>query len=246
MSTGLDHACGITTAGETYCWGYNANGQLGDGTTADSPVPVRVSGGVVFESVAAGSRGTCGLTASGVAYCWGYNGNGNVGDSTFTNTTAPVAVSGGLTFTSLSAGAGHRCAVAATDEAYCWGLNRDGQLGNGRFFSDKNTPTLVSGGLAFQSVSAGADHSCGVTTTARAYCWGFNSEGSLGNGTFFPDLNEPSEVSGGLDFEFVTAGAIYSCGVTTTGEAYCWGDNSTGSLGDGSILSSNVPVLVGG
>src|SRR5439155_51778 len=81
--------------GADYCWGRNAEGQLGIGSTANSSVPVSVAGGLTLTALAAGSLHTCGLTSTGTAYCWGNNVDGRLGDGSTTNSTTPVAVSGG-------------------------------------------------------------------------------------------------------------------------------------------------------
>ena len=84
--------CGVTSAGEAHCWGGNGRGQLGDGTTIDKNVPVRVSGGLSFMSLSAGSNYVCGVTTTGEAYCWGNNSDGQLGDGTTTTRLTPVRV----------------------------------------------------------------------------------------------------------------------------------------------------------
>ncbi len=94
VSGGTLHTCGLTAGGDAYCWGFNDNGALGDGTTTQRLTPVLVSGGLSFASLSAGGGHTCGLTAGGDAYCWGFNDNGQLGDGTTTNRFTPVRVIG--------------------------------------------------------------------------------------------------------------------------------------------------------
>ena len=181
------HSCGLTTARAAYCWGSNSSGKLGNGTDPGSVVtsnlPVAVSGGLTFQSVSAGGPHGCGVTTAGAAYCWGGGDDGQLGDGTTTGSNVPVAVSGGLTFQSVSASRGrHSCGVTTAGAAYCWGSGEMGKLGNGTN-TDSDVPVAVSGGLTFQSVSAGVAHSCGVTTAGAAYCWGNGVRGRLGHGT---------------------------------------------------------------
>ena len=183
VSAGSHHNCGVTTAGAAYCWGSNGYGGLGNGTSTTSNVPVPVSGSLTFASVSAGDQYSCGVTTAGAAYCWGYNGHGELGDGTNTASNVPVAVSGSHSFASASTGLYHSCGVTTAGAAYCWGSNGFGALGNGTGTTTSNVPVPVSGSLNLASVSAGDSFSCGVTTAGAAYCWGYNEEGGLGNGT---------------------------------------------------------------
>jgi len=261
VSVGESHACAVTTAGTAYCWGANYGGELGNGTTTSSATPVLVSGGLAFTSVSAGYLHTCGLTTGGTAYCWGTNDYGESGaDTTATVITTPAPVSGGLTFAQVSAGARHTCGVTIRGAAYCWGLNASGELGNGTTtgpqqcslpsgFSSpcSRIPVAVADDVSFARVNGGFDVTCAVATNGAAYCWGYNGAGALGNGTT-ADSPIPAQVSGGLTFATVSPGfgEFHSCGLTTGGAAYCWGDNYSGELGTGTSTSSTTPVLVSG
>jgi len=94
LTAGVGRTCGVTQAGEAYCWGRNDYGQLGTGSTTPASIPMAVSGGLSFSALATGGNHTCGLTMSGAAYCWGNNAVGQLGDGTTTNSAIPVAVAG--------------------------------------------------------------------------------------------------------------------------------------------------------
>src|SRR5439155_1217374 len=178
----------VATGGAAYCWGYNANGQLGDGTTTNQLTPTPVTGGQTFASVnAAGVPNsnqsyTCGVTSSGAAYCWGYNFYGQLGDGTQTQRLVPTAVVGGLTFAAVSVGVAHTCGVTTSGAAYCWGYNTFGTLGDGTT-TRRLVPNTVAAVHTFADARASRYHTCGVTTSGAAYCWGLNSSGELGDGT---------------------------------------------------------------
>ena len=208
---------------------------------------------IEFASVGAGSSFSCGLTTLGAAYCWGYIGQLRDGTTYWVGGT-PVPVSGDLSFTALTTGTGHSCGLAASGTARCWGSNNFAQLGQGVASLDFSwSPGQeVIGGLSFTTVTAGGQHTCSLTASGSAYCWGSNFEGQLGIGrlTTNPEGSrvafEPLPVTGGLTFTAVSAGNWHSCGLTTSGAAFCWGSNFYGQLGDGSTSSTLSPQAVSG
>jgi alpha-tubulin suppressor-like RCC1 family protein len=231
------HLCGLTATGAAYCWGANTYGQLGDGTTTDKLEPTRVVGGLSFAAISAGILHTCGVTTTGVGYCWGVN-SGSIGDGTTTDRIVPTPVAGGLTFRQISVGFYYTCGVTTAGQAYCWGGNA--------YFNYTTRPIPIDLGLTFASVSASWTHTCGLATNGTVYCWGNNQVGQLGDGTTKGRQNL-IPVAGGLTFITVSSGNDgYSCGVTTSGSAYCWGLNAYGQLGDGTTANKLVPTVVSG
>jgi alpha-tubulin suppressor-like RCC1 family protein len=243
VTAGGFHTCGVTSAGAAYCWGYNALGELGNGTATDHHSPVAVSGGLTFTEVSAGYYHTCGVTPAGAAYCWGYNASGQLGNGTTTDSDIPVAVAGGLTFAGIAAGYDHTCGVTPTGLAYCWGDNYFGPLGDGST-TNRFSPVAVSGGLTLAAVTAGYTHTCGLTPAGAAYCWGYNNYGQVGDGTT-TSRTTPVAVAGGLTFAAINTVYDHTCGVTPAGAAYCWGRNDFGQLGSDTQTEGPVPVSGG-
>ena len=232
---GFSHTCALTAAGGVMCWGSNSHGQLGNNSTTDSPTPVQVSGltsGV--NAIAAGGAHTCALTDAGAVLCWGLNENGQLGNGSLTNRWTPVQVNGITSgATSITAGHSHTCAVVG-GAAKCWGYGLDGQLGTGTQ-DDSGVPIQVVGltnGVA--SITAGQHFTCAVTVGGAAKCWGTNEYGELGIGTQTPWELSPVQVSGLTSgIVGVAAGWYHACAVTNAGAVLCWGNNSSGELGDG-------------
>lgn len=167
VTAGRGQVCALTASGAAYCWGDNADGQLGDGTTSTRMSPTAVVGGHTFVALAAGYDHTCGVASDSIAYCWG--AGGALGGSP--TSWIPVAVAGNLKFATISGGVHYSCALTTAGLAYCWGSNWIGQLGDGTTI-DRTAPTPVAGGHVFKAVDVGYTSSCGITTAGVAYCWG--------------------------------------------------------------------------
>ena len=193
-----------------------------------------------FRQLSAGYRHTCGITTDNRAYCWGDNFNGGLGDGTTQYRTTPVAVSGGLRFLQVSGGLNYTCGVTTDFKAYCWGQNTYGKLGDGSA-TRRLAPAAVFGTRRFRQVDAGLHHTCGVTTAGIGYCWGNNIWGQLGDGSTFNQRQRPVPIAGGLLFLRVIAGGTHTCGLTRDNQAYCWGDNSSGQIGDGTTTNRWAP-----
>jgi len=267
IAAGVETTCALDSAGAAYCWGWGGYGELGDGSFANSAVPVAVDtsgvlAGKTLTQIVEGNGYTCALDSAGAAYCWGYDLVGQLGDGSTTNSSVPVAVDTGgalaaKTLTQISAGFyDHTCALDSTGAAYCWGGNEGGKLGDGTY-TDSSVPVAVdtSGVLAGKTLtqlSAGYAHTCALDSAGAAYCWGDNELGQLGAGTgggsTVPVAVDTSGVLAGRVFTQISAGGDDACVLDSDGAAYCWGDNSCGELGqgdasDGGIYCPATPVV---
>ncbi len=242
-----NHACALVNGG-VQCWGYNFSGELGDGSSAASDVPVQVSGltsGV--EAIAAGYVDACALLTGG-AQCWGNDSYGEVGNGEATenaiSTPTPVLGLSGMV-QAIATGGLHTCALVQGG-VECWGYNYGGDLGNGSSYAallQSLTPVQVSGLTGVQAITVGVYHACALSQDGGVLCWGDNSYGQLGAGAI-ASSSVPVAVQGlPGGAQAITAGDYHTCAMVD-GAAWCWGDNANGDLGNGSTTQSNVPVPV--
>ncbi len=238
------HVCGLYTGGRVMCWGDNAYGQLGDGTTQARYRSVFASGIDGAVAVATGEGHTCALTGDGTVRCWGLNASGQLGNGTTANSAAPVSVTGVTTATAIAAGHRHTCARLSNSAAVCWGANTYGQLGNGKTV-DASTPVAASSITSATAVAAGGRHSCARLSDSTVKCWGLNTSGQLGNGKT-SNSSTPVVVSSLKTAVNVSTGWDHTCAVASDSTARCWGNNSWGQLGSGSTVNATKPVAVSG
>lgn len=250
IAAGDEHTCALTAARAAWCWGANAYGELGIGTTRPLLAPpTEVAGGRDWTAVdPRGQHMTCGITRDGQAYCWGA---GMLGSSV-TDTAAPAPVVQTSPFSRIAVWYNGACALDTEGRAWCWGQGTEGELGTGTD-GTVETPGLVSTDQRFTSlVSAPGGHICGLTAAGRAWCWGPNGTGQLGRpvgstpcASRGPCSSTPVEVDGDHVFTEIAAGSLsptaLTCGLTPGGAIYCWG---AGPLGDGRGGTRSTPVRV--
>lgn len=227
-----DSVCGKDGAGEIWCWGSNAQGNIGVGDTRRELAPDAVIGAPTFKMVVTGAYHACGLTVQGEAWCWGESWY--LGRLDSVASVLPIRVDGGLTFTTLSLGRSLTCGLTAAGAAHCWGFGAGGR----RFF----LPTPLLGNDSFSAVSAGDDHVCGITLAGPTVCAGRNYQGQLGDSSLTEHLT-PVVVTGGHLFSQLVAGNYATCGLDSLGAAFCWGQ---GPLGDGTSGPRSYPGPVSG
>jgi alpha-tubulin suppressor-like RCC1 family protein len=248
IAAGSEHTCAIATGGVVYCWGSNANGQLGDGTTTDRWVPVAVSGlGTSVAAIATGAFHSCALTGganAGSVLCWGRNDHGQLGNGARADSSVPVPVTGlGSNVTAIAAGGLHTCALWGGGVS-CWGDNEHGQVGDGSKVVDRTAPVAVSGVSAgAASIAAGGAHTC-VAGPGGMQCWGFDSDGQLGDGSTSDSFLPVAVNALATGASSVSAGGAHTCAITGAAALQCWGYGLYGQIGDNSTGDCVAPTAV--
>jgi alpha-tubulin suppressor-like RCC1 family protein len=263
-----NHMCAVVSTRAGFCWGRNDYGQAGStNRNAGGVTPAQLTR--AWRSLSVGRITTCGVDTIGSGLCWGANQHGEIGNpGVLTSPTAgnsgPTLVLAPAQFRSIAAGWLHACGIATTNVAYCWGGNTHGELGLGIVDSTHPNATAVVSSEKFASIAAGGMHTCALTTDGRAFCWGQNAYGQLGDGTHTLH-STPTAVVGGLHFASIFVGTFFitepppesqatlsagvpahTCAITTDGKPYCWGWNGWGQLGDGTLEDRLVPTPVSG
>jgi uncharacterized protein YjdB len=243
IATGDQRSCGLNTSGAAYCWGYGGLG-LGDGTTHDALSPVAVTGGLTFASIGVHSGLVCGITPAGTLYCWG-------GGSQFPVLlpSVPTAVAPGITFASVSVNSNHTCGVATDGTGYCAGTNAGGSLGTGQSqgtLAASSTFLAVAGGLHWKQIVTSNVATCGLTVDGAVYCWGNLTAYMSGTGAL-TSSSTPVPLSSAVTFASLSQElASILCGVSTAGDAYCFGNTTNFVLGGAQAANYQTPTHVGG
>jgi alpha-tubulin suppressor-like RCC1 family protein len=242
--SGGAHSCDLDAAGAVRCWGYNASGQLGDGTNLfrATPTPViGLDGGVT--ALALGQFHSCAVLQSGSVKCWGESDNGRLGSGHTSDQTAPVDVLTVSGASAIDAGVAHTCAIAGST-VRCWGYNSSGQLGDGSSTTRPQAVDVSSLGFAPAALVLGGYHSCARSAAGALRCWGYNNSGQLGDGTQ-SSRNLPVNVDGlASGVSLITAGTYHTCALTAGAQLKCWGFNGSSQLGNGTQSSATRPSNV--
>ncbi len=259
VGSGLSN-CGLTTDNLAYCWGRQDTNGLGNGvsntTYAYAPQGPVGTSAFTWKQLAGGGyydgsnhrQFVCGIRLTdSLVYCWGYDGQGQQGNGAGGNnlTSTPAAITDGRQYKWIVAGWYHACGIDVNDDAYCWGQGTQGQLGNAAS-SNQQSPVAVSGGRKWASLIASGQATCGIEkTTQKAYCWGDNATGQIGDATN-TDRNTPTAVLGSKKWKKLAGGRRHICGIDNSDRIFCWGESVSSQIGNGELVAKNLPTLVWG
>lgn len=266
VSLGAYHSSALTTENRLFMWGNNNSGQLGNGFTLNSDTPIDITSqfnlneGETIHKVSLGAYHSSALTTDNRLFTWGRNNSGQLGNGSTANslvpydTTAQFSLNEGEVIQDVSMGEDHSSIITSEGRLFMWGNNEFGQLGNGDTV-DSNNPIEIENsefslnqGEVIQSVSLGKEHSSALTSEGRLFMWGSNESKQLGIVTAFVHMIIPIEITSRFNLEegevitSVIMRGRYSSAFTSQGRLFMWGENTHGQLGDGTTISSIIPV----
>jgi alpha-tubulin suppressor-like RCC1 family protein len=241
------HKLQIRSDGTLWVWGYNNNGQLGLGDTADRLVPVQAGTDTDWVSVAAGGYAGVGhslaLKDDGTLWAWGYNNYGQLGLGDTANRTSPTQVGTDTDWVSVTVGRHHSLAIKADGTLWVWGYNVFGQLGQGDTVN-RTSPTQVGTDTDWAQAAGNGYSSYAIKTGGALWTWGYNYYGQLGLGDT-ANRTSPTQVGTDTDWVTVQSGESFAMGIRSDGTLWAWGDNTAGQLGQGDTANRTSPTQVG-
>ncbi|MBI3042490.1 MAG: Ig-like domain repeat protein, partial [Betaproteobacteria bacterium] len=246
VDAGYAFAVAVKSSGTLWAWGYNAYGQLGDGTSFDRYVPTQVGSGSLWWSAAGGGYHTVGLATDGSLWAWGANDYGQVGDGTYSYRIVPAQVGAAGNWSALAVGDTHTVALKGDGTLWTWGNDDTSQLGLGAGVVERKTPTQVGTATNWSAVAAGVRHTLALKSDGTLWAWGSNAYGQIGNNLPAPTVPmSPMQVGVDTDWIAIAAGDHYTLALKSNHTLWAWGYNASGRLGVGSTSNWFVPRQVG-
>ena len=250
--TSEGYSFALATDGTLYAWGFNSKGQLGNSATINRSAPVQIAGS--FTTINGGSVQASAIAIDASVYVWGQNSAGELGQGDTITRSSPVQVSGILinspnqigtsSWTAISAGGAFSIAVAPNNTLWTWGLNSFGQLGLATDTISRSSPIQI-GTSSWSVIAAGDAHTLGIDIVSNLYAWGLNSSGQLGQVTDTVARSSPVQVAAGTQYNIVSAGTSHSGAIRLNDSSlWMWGLNTSGQLGDATIVSKSSPTQI--
>lgn len=246
LATGGGHSCVVQPDGATWCWGWQEQGQVGDGSFEYSIAqPRRITGAQGAVAIDAGYQHTCAVMADGGVKCWGYDRWGQVGDGAAFNAMAPRQVIGVQDAVDVGTGVYFSCALIEDGTVKCWGHGYHYQLGTETLVEQHEAGEAAKNVSGATALAVGGEFAC-VIVEGKVRCWGRNDTGQLGRGgtTADPGVAEVADVAGLSNVVDISAGYNHACALIEGGAVMCWGNGGRGKLGNNSDQTQPTPVAV--
>jgi alpha-tubulin suppressor-like RCC1 family protein len=245
-AAGSDHTCALAADGSVWCWGGNANGQLGTGDRTSRPEPRRVPLSGKAIDLRTAFEFTCAVLADASLWCWGYNKEGQLGlgdQYPGDDRLAPTQLGAAHDWTFVATGQGHGCGIRAPGRLFCWGRNTEAELGQGTSApAEIRTPVQVGTDEDWVEVGCGQSTTCGRKSDGTLWCWGAMASGALAVGDVAPRPS-PARVPSFADWSALTVNTFHTCGLRPGGEIWCAGRNTEGQSGAPTLVDVQPSML---
>lgn len=242
VQSGKDYMVAVKTDGTLWSWGYNAQGQLGDGTVSNKSSPVQTSaGGSTWYQAAGSDQSTAAIKTDGTLWTWGYNAFGQLGDNSTTNKSSPVqTVAGGTAWKQVACGAVHVNAIKTDGTLWGWGWSYG--LGDNTLVNKSSPVQTVAGGTNWKQVSGSISWAAAVKTDGTLWLWGTDAYGQLGDNSTDTKSSPVQTVAGGVNWKQVSCARGSAVALKMDGTLWTWGRNTYGELGDGTTVNKSSPI----
>jgi alpha-tubulin suppressor-like RCC1 family protein len=244
VSAGSAHTAAVKTDGALWAWGVGTNGRLGDGTIVNRSSPVQIGALTNWAQVSAGGTHTAAITTGGQLYAWGNNGSDQIGDNTVFSRSSPVQIGALTNWAQVSAGASHTASVKTDGTMWAWGGNAQGAVGDGTVVN-KSSPVQIGALTNWAQVSTGNANTAAVKTDGTMWAWGDNTGGKLGQNDVYINRSSPVQIGALTNWARVSTSSSNVSAIKTDSTLWAWGSNTTGQLGDGTVVSKSSPVQIG-
>ncbi len=241
VSAGGFHCLALKPDGAVWAWGRNDFGQLGNGTTSNSAIPVQTSNLSDAIDINCGWFYSMALKSDGTVWTWGRNDFGQLGNGTTSNSTIPVQSNNLSDVIAISGGGFHCLALKSDGTVWAWGRNDFGQLGDGTT-SNSSIPVQVNNLSGVIAIAGGGFHCLALRSNGTVLAWGRNDFGQLGNGTTSNSSTVPVQVKNLNGAVTIAGGGFHCLALKSNGTVLAWGRNDFGQLGNGTTSNSTVPV----
>lgn len=243
VAAGGAFTIGKKNDGSIWSWGYNGDGQLGDGTTFHKNKPTQIGTATNWKSISTGTNHSHAIKDDGSLWSWGANEYGQLGDGTYENRTIPIQIGKDTNWMSILTNTTHSIAIKKDGTLWAWGSNEYGQLGDGTY-DGRNIPMQIGTANDWQSIFAGYSHSLAIKKDGTLWAWGDDNNGKLGQG-FIESQLAPVQIGTATDWQSVSGGSHHSFAIKKDSTLWAWGWNIDGELGDGTTDDKHSPVQIG-
>ena len=246
VSAGAEFAFALRSDSTIWSWGFNGNGQLGNGNTITNSLPAQIGTDKDWVDITAGAMSGFGIKANGTLWAWGFNNIGTLGDGTITQRLQPVQIGNDNNWLTIECGQAHTLAIKTDHTLWSWGFNYTGQLGLGDTVN-RHVPTLVDTSHQWVAIAAGGYHSLALKLNGTLWAWGSNANGQLGDtlAAISTLSYYPVQIDVATDWKSISAGFQYSLAMKNNNSLWAWGFNGNGQVGDGTNVEKKLPVQIG-